>query len=449
MKRKLTLMLTFLFVWMGVAWSQGLTVKGVVTSEEDGLPIVGASVLVKGTTQGTITDVDGNFEISGVKAGSKTLIVSFVGMKSQEVAIKPNMKIVLQSDTETLDEVVVTAMGISREKKALGYALQEVKSDEITQAAQLNVANALSGKIAGIQITSQGGQVGASQNIVIRGNSSFGNNAPLIVVDGVPVQNDNGTGSDVNLGSGLNDINPEDIESISVLKGGSAALYGMRAGNGVILITTKSGKKDKGVQISYDGSFTVDQIYNLPKLQNKYGQGYYGSEFDWKEGGYSDIMSYADFAVEHGFSYYDGMGNGVNDNADESWGPRLDIGLMIPQYNSPVVNGVRQATPWVSHPDNIKDFFETGYSQSHMISLTTSNEKSSTRASLGFRDQKGTTPNTDQKRYSIAINSKMSVNKYLDFDLSANFVRTKSDNLPGTGYSGSNVLQSLLQWHGR
>lgn len=160
-------------------------------------------------------------------------------------------------------------------------------------------------------------------------------------------------------------------------------------------------------------------------------------------------MSYADFAVEHGFSYYDGMGNGVNDNADESWGPRLDIGLMIPQYNSPVVDGVRQATPWVSHPDNIKDFFETGYSQSHMVSLTASNEKSSTRASLGFRDQKGTTPNTDQKRYSIAVNSKMSVNKYLDFDLSANFVRTKSDNLPGTGYDGSNVLQSLLQWHGR
>lgn len=320
MKRKLTLMLALLFVWTGVAWSQGVTVKGVVTSEEDGLPIVGASVLVKGTTQGTITDVDGNFMISGVKADSKTLIVSFVGMKSQEVVIKPMVEIVLQSDTETLDEVVVTAMGLSREKKALGYALQEVKSEEITQAAQLNVANALSGKIAGIQITSQGGQVGASQNIVIRGNSSFGNNAPLIVVDGVPVQNDNGTGSAVNLGSGLNDINPEDIESISVLKGGSAALYGMRAGNGVILITTKSGKKDKGVQISYDGSFTVDKIYNLPKLQNKYGQGYYGSEFDWKEGGYSDIMSYADFAVEHGFSYYDGMGNGVNDNADESWG---------------------------------------------------------------------------------------------------------------------------------
>ncbi|EJW91000.1 TonB-dependent receptor plug [gut metagenome] len=309
--------------------------------------------------------------------------------------------------------------------------------------------NSLSGKVAGVQITQQGGQVGASQNIVIRGNSSFGDNAPLIVVDGIPVQNDNGTGGAVNLGSGLNDINPEDIASISVLKGGSAALYGMRAGNGVILITTKSGKKEKGVEVNYDGSFTIDQIYNLPKLQNKYGQGYYGSEFDWKESGYSGEMSYADFAVKHGFSYYDGNGNGVNDNADESWGPRLDIGLMIPQVNSPIVDGKRQATPWVSRPNNIKNFFDTGFSQNHVISLTSTTDKASTRASLGFRDQKGTTPNTDQKRYSAALNTKMTVNKYINFDLSANFIRTQSDNLPGTGYDGRNVLQSLLQWHGR
>ncbi|MFR3188490.1 MAG: SusC/RagA family TonB-linked outer membrane protein [Phocaeicola sp.] len=234
-----------------------------------------------------------------------------------------------------------------------------------------------------------------------------------------------------------------------MLKGGSAALYGMRAGNGVILITTKSGKKDKGIQVSYDGSFTVDQIYNLPKLQNKYGQGYYGSEFDWKASGYSETMSYQDFAVQHGYSYYDGAGNGVNDNADESWGPRLDIGLMIPQYNSPVVDGVRQATPWVSQPDNIKDFFNIGYSQNHVISLAATTEKSSTRVSLGFRDQKGTTPNTDQKRYSAAVNTRMDVNKYLEFNLAANFIRTKSNNLPGTGYDQRNVLQSLLQWHGR
>lgn len=450
MKERMLMLLASFFISWSLAMAQTVTVTGVVTSADDSEPVIGASVLVKGTNTGTITGIMGDFTIPNVPSSATTLIISYVGMVSQEVTIQPGtLQVVLKSDAKTLDEVVVTAMGISREKKALGYALQEVKSDEITQAGQLNVANSLSGKVAGIQITSQGGQVGASQNIVIRGNSSFGDNSPLIVVDGVPIQNDNGTGSAVNLGSGLNDINPEDIASISVLKGGSAALYGMRAGNGVILITTKSGKKDKGIQVSYNGSFTVDQIYNLPKLQNKYGQGYYGSEFDWKASGYSKTMSYQDFAVQHGYSYYDGAGNGVNDNADESWGPRLDIGLMIPQYNSPVVDGVRQATPWVSQPDNIKDFFNIGYSQNHVISLTATTEKSSTRVSLGFRDQKGTTPNTDQKRYSAAVNTRMDANKYLEFNLAANFIRTKSNNLPGTGYDQRNVLQSLLQWHGR
>ena len=450
MKERMLMLLASFFISWSLAMAQTVTVTGVVTSADDSEPVIGASVLVKGTNTGTITGIMGDFTIPNVPSSATTLIISYVGMVSQEVTIQPGtLQVVLKSDAKTLDEVVVTAMGISREKKALGYALQEVKSDEITQAGQLNVANSLSGKVAGIQITSQGGQVGASQNIVIRGNSSFGDNSPLIVVDGVPIQNDNETGSAVNLGSGLNDINPEDIASISVLKGGSAALYGMRAGNGVILITTKSGKKDKGIQVSYDGSFTVDQIYNLPKLQNKYGQGYYGSEFDWKASGYSKTMSYQDFAVQHGYSYYDGAGNGVNDNADESWGPRLDIGLMIPQYNSPVVDGVRQATPWVSQPDNIKDFFNIGYSQNHVISLAATTEKSSTRVSLGFRDQKGTTPNTDQKRYSAAVNTRMDVNKYLEFNLAANFIRTKSNNLPGTGYDQRNVLQSLLQWHGR
>lgn len=451
MKKRLFMSFVGLILCIGLAVAQVSKVTGTVTSVENGEPIIGATVLVEGTTTGSITDVDGKFAIANIPANAKNLVVSYVGMKTMRVAIQAGeLKIELRPDTEVLDEVVVTAMGISREKKALGYALQEVKSDQITQAATMNVANALSGKVAGVQITSQGGQIGASQNIVIRGNSSFGNNAPLIVVDGVPIQNDNGTGSGINLGSGMNDINPEDIESISVLKGGSAALYGMRAGNGVVLITTKNGKKNKGVRVSYDGSFTVDQIYNLPKLQNKYGQGYYGSEYDWVESGAkASGMSYAEFAEKHGFSYYDGMGNGVNDNADESWGPRLDIGLMLPQFDSPVVDGVRQKTPWVSQPNNIKDFFQLGSSQNHVVSLTTSGEKSSTRASLGFRDQKGTTPNTDQKRYSAALNTNMAVNKYVDFDLSANFIRTQSDNLPATGYNGNNPLQSLLQWHGR
>ena len=214
MVKRIFVMLTALVIWMGVASAQTSTVKGVVTSAEDGLPVIGASVVVQGTTMGAITDLDGNFNIDNVPSTAKTLMVSFVGLRTEVVAIQKGivMQIELKSASEILDEVVVTAMGISREKKALGYALQEVKSEQITQAAPMNVATALSGKVAGVQITSQGGQIGASQNIVIRGNSSFGNNAPLIVVDGVPIQNDNGTGSAVNLGSGMNDINPEDIE---------------------------------------------------------------------------------------------------------------------------------------------------------------------------------------------------------------------------------------------
>lgn len=449
MEKRIMLFLTCLFLSVGLSMAQVRKVTGVVVSAEDNEPIIGASIVVKGTTMGTITDMNGEFSLDKVPSSSKTLVISYVGMKTKEVAVANRVNVALESDAEQLDELVVTAMGISRDKKALGYALQEVKSDQLTAAAPMNAASALQGKVAGVQITAQGGQVGASQNIVIRGNSSFGNNQPLIVVDGVPISNDNGTGSGINLGSGLSDINPEDIESISVLKGGSAALYGMRAGNGVILITTKNGKKDKGVQVSYDGSFTVDKIYNLPKLQNKYGGGYYGSEFDWKEQGLDAEMSYADFAKDYGYSYKDGMGSGVNDDADESWGPRLDIGLMLPQYNSPVVNGVRQATPWISHPNNIKNFFQTGYSQTHNVSLTSATEKTNTRVSIGFRDQKGTTPNTDQKRYTGAFNTKMEVNKYIEFDGSANFTYTHSDNLPVTGYNGENPLQSLLQWHQR
>ena len=290
MKRKLMLLLACLFVGIGLVTAQNQKVTGTVVSEEDGLPIVGASILVKGTTIGSISDLDGKFVMANVPASAKSLIVSYIGMKKAEVAIKPTLKIVLAPDAQVVSEVVVTAMGVSREKKSLGYAVQEVKSEDLTKVGQMNVANSLSGKIAGVQISSTGGAVGASSRIVIRGNSSFGSNEPLIVVDGVPIANDqysntmnsDGKGGSVDMGSGLYDINPDDIESVSVLKGGSAALYGMRAGKGVILITTKSGKgKDKGVTVQYDGNFSVDQIYNILPLQNKYGQGYLGDEYQY------------------------------------------------------------------------------------------------------------------------------------------------------------------------
>ena len=468
--KKIALLLAFFAIGLQVLMAQTKEISGTVTSADDGGLIPGVSVSVKGTTLGTITDMDGAFRLK-VPQDAKVLTFSFVGMKSQDVAIANQSKIDVRLSSENIavDEVIVTALGITKEKKALGYAVQDVKADDLNKTSQLNIANSLQGKVSGVQITQAGGAVGASQRITIRGNSSFNSNDPLIVIDGVPMDGSAGSkdGSDGNgildTGSGLNDINPNDIENISVLKGGSAALYGMRAGNGVILITTKKGKTATGkMRINYDGSLTVDRVYHLPNYQNKYGQGYQGSEYYHNaylnSGDVPAGTSYQDFAtgnyegsadVGAGFNYVDGTGSGINDADDESWGPRLDIGLQIPQYNSPIVNGERQATPWVSHPNNIKDFFQTGISQSHDVSFSNSSDKGSYRASVGYRDQKGTVPNTDQKRYNISLTGMYNFNKYVSSDFSLTYSKVESDNLMATGYSSSNPLQSLMQWFGR
>ena len=467
--RRLTFLLTCLFLAsVCLVNAQSKSASGKVFSADDGQPVIGATIKVKGTSRGTITNVDGEFKIS-LSGNEKTLVISYVGMNTVEVEGKSDLVIKLQSNSSQLEEVVVTALGISRDKKSLGYAVQDVKSDALNQASQLNIANSLQGKVSGVQITQAGGAVGASQRIIIRGNSSFNSNDPLIVIDGVPMDGSAGSqyGSDgkgiLDTGSGLNDINPNDIENIAVLKGGSAALYGMRAGNGVILITTKKGKTNGGkMKINYDGSFTVDNIYHLPNYQNKYGQGFQGSEYYYNayknSGDVPAGTSYQDYATGNytgssdigaGFKYVDGTGSGFNDGDDESWGPRLDIGLKIPQYNSPIVNGVRQATDWVSHPNNIKNFFQTGFSESHDLAFSNSSDKGSYRASIGYRDQKGTVPNTDQKRYNIALTGLYNFNKYISSDFSLNYNNVKSDNLMATGYSSSNPLQSIFQWFGR
>ncbi|MDR1556833.1 MAG: SusC/RagA family TonB-linked outer membrane protein [Tannerellaceae bacterium] len=436
---------------IGIATAQTTRVRGIVTSAEDNEPVIGASVVVKGTSTGTITAFDGSFSLD-VPSGATTLVFSYIGMKAQEVPVSPVMNILMEADAQRLDEVVVTALGLTREKKSLGYAIQEVKSEELTKAGQISVTGSLAGKVAGVQINQFGGSVGASSRISIRGNSSFSSDQqPLIIVDGIPIANDTQRSGDhhyngVDYGSGLNDINPEDIETITVLKGGSAALYGMRAGNGVVLITTKTGKKGKGVTISYDGNLTFDQVSTLPRLQNLYGQGYDGDEYHWKT--YGNGASYQDYAIENSFAWVDGS-NGVNDFYDESWGPRLDAGLKLPQYDSPVVNGVRQATDWISRPNNVKDFFQLGYSMNHTVSVLSESDKSSTRASLSFRDQAGTIPNTDQKHYTGQINTEMKLNEQVRFDLSANYTRTESDNIPGQGYGGNNPINGLYVWSAR
>lgn len=469
MKKRITLLLiSCLLLFVGTATAQTRKITGTVVSSDDGMPVIGASVVVDGTRIGAATGVDGTFSLT-VPDNAKSLQISYIGYKTKKASLGSNMKIVLDVDSHQLNEVVVTALGISKEKKSLGYAVQDVKADALNKTSQLNVANALQGKISGVQITQAGGAVGASQRILIRGNSSFNSNDPLIVIDGVPMDGGAGGqyGSDnrgwLDTGSGLNDINPDDIENISVLKGGSAALYGMRAGNGVILITTKKGKGQRSkMSISYDGSFTIDKIYHLPSYQNSYGQGYQGSEYYYnaylKAGYVPEGTSYQDYATGNytgagnigaGYCFVDGAGGGFNDGDDESWGPRLDIGLKIPQYNSPVVNGVRTATDWVSHSNNIKDFFQTGFSQSHNIAISNSSDRGNFRAAIGYRDQKGTVPNTNEQRYNGSLTGSYIFNKYISADVSMTYSKTKSDNLMSTGYSSSNPLQSIMEWFGR
>ena len=429
-----------------IATAQTTQITGTVISMEDNMPVIGASIVVKGTTTGTVTDMDGNFTLE-VPSDAHFIQISYVGMESQELRIKQNMGTIrMSADSQNLDEVVVTAMGLTREKKSLAYAIQEVGSDELTKAGQISVTGALSGKVAGVQINQFGGSVGSSARISVRGNSSLQTDQqPLIVVDGVPISNDTQRSGDntyngVDYGSGLNDINPEDIESMTVLKGGSAALYGMRAGNGVILITTKSGK-GSGVRVSYDGSVTFDRAANIPKLQNSYGQGNNGDEWHWQNT--HPELSYQQYAEQYGFNWVDGS-NGINDFYDESWGPRLDAGLELVQFDS---NG--QKAPWISNPDNVKNFFQTGVTQSHTISVAANSEKAQTRASLGYRGQTGTVPNTDQKRYSASLNTDIKLNEYISYDLSTSYTRTQSDNLVGQGYSGSNPINGIVSWFGR
>jgi TonB-linked SusC/RagA family outer membrane protein len=432
MKRLFLLIILFVFAGVYALQAQTKVITGTITSAIEGEgPIPGVTVQVKGTTIGTITDVNGKYTLT-VPQDATTLVFSYIGMKKQEVEIAGRSVIdgVMESDILGLEEVVVTALGISREKKALGYSVQDVTGDEIAKAKETNIINSLQGRVSGTQITATSGAVGASSRIVIRGVSSLsGNNQPLFVIDGIPIDNANfgDTGNDgVNKGNGAADINPDDIETLTVLKGASAsALYGSRASAGVIVVTTKKGKKGERLSVDISNTTTFEAPLRLPDFQNKYGQGNAGQ-----------------------FKYVDGAGGGINDGVDESWGPPLDVGLMIPQFFSVDENGVAQPAPWVSHPDNVKDFFEVGHTVSTNVSFTGGSDKSSFRLSFTDLNQKGMVPNTDYKKKTLAFSASSNPVDKLTFSASGNYVIAKSDNQPGYGYIGNNVMQQFT-WTGR
>lgn len=392
--------------------AQDRALTGRVLSKSDGTGLPGANVIIKGTDRGSTTNANGEFTLNA--PGGATLVVSYIGYKPTELAVgdKTTMSITLEEDASILGEVVVTALGITREKKALGYSVQEVSGKQLTQARETNLVNSLSGRIAGVQVTGSNGAPGASSRVLIRGSNSIGsNNQPLFVVDGVPIDNSNiGSGTAVDYGNGAASINPDDIENISVLKGPSAAaLYGSRGANGVILITLKSGKGSKGIGVAVNSNTTFDTPFRQPQWQNEYGQGGKGT-----------------------FKYVDGRGAGINDGVDESWGPKLD-GRLIEQFDSPIVNGVRQPTPWIAHPDNVNQFYQTGRTLTNNVSLTGGSDKGDFRMSYTELSQNGILPNTDYRRRTVALNAGWNLTDKLSIRATGNYVNDGSDNRTNWG----------------
>lgn len=436
MGKRIHLFLLALAIGVIQGAAQVTTVRGIVTTEEDGEPVIGASVIVKGTALGTVTDVNGRFELSGLPPSATRLLISYISLMAKEVAIAPQVSVTLKSDTHLLDEVVVTALGISREKKALGYTAQEVKQDALVQGKDNNLLNSLSGKIAGVRITNTQGDVGSS-HIVIRGETSIaGENQPLFIVDGIPVDNSqlNARSSGRDFKNAIADLNPEDIKTLTVLKGpNAAALYGARAAHGAIVITTKGGdKRQKGIGITLHSSTQVSFVATLPEFQNLFGQGAGGR-----------------------FSYVDGKGAGVNDGVDESWGPRLDIGLLIPQFDSPLdADGNRVATPWVSHPNNVRDYFRMGISTNNGISVARGDDKYQFRVGYNYEKQVSIVPDAGTNKTNISLNTDYHLAKWIVVGATANYIVYTAPSLPGSATpSGSNVRSNspMLQflWFGR
>jgi TonB-linked SusC/RagA family outer membrane protein len=427
------------------AIAQEKRVEGKVT-DPAGQPLPGTSVLVKGTNRGTVADLDGLYNI--IANPSDTLVFSFIGFEkiNRIVGNSSIINITLAEGIE-IGEVVVTALGMERDAKALGYAVQTVDGDRFSEARETNVLNSLSGRVAGVNVTNGSSGLGGSSRVTIRGESSLNINAnqPLFVVDGIPISNNitgsSGSGNqEVDYGNAAGDINPDDIASMTVLKGpAAAALYGSRAANGAILITTKTGKGKKGFGVTINSNTTFDSPLVMPQWQDRYGQGNNGQ-----------------------FSFVDGAGSGIADGVDESWGPELDKGLLLPQFDSPRnVPGFRGGdlnaptgstitpTPWVSQPNNINDFFKTGLTLANNVSIGAANEKANVRFSWTNLDQKGIVPNTDLKRNTLAMNTGINiVPDKLTLNSTFNYQNTNSGNRPNISYGTENLMY-LWIWYGR
>ena len=390
--------------------SAKITTQGTVIDAQ-GEPLIGVSILEVGTTNGTITDIDGKFTLQ-VTSGA-TLELSYIGYKTQQLkAVSDLGTIQMSDDTEVLQEVVVTALGIKREKKALGYAMQEVKGESLVEARETNLANALSGKISGVQIIRSSNGPGGSSKIQLRGaNSVTGTNQPLIVVDGVPMDNFTGASNNdidnpsMDMGNGLSDINPEDIESMSVLKGASAAaLYGSRAGNGVILITTKKGKENPGLGVTISTSVSAETLFMLPKRQTSFGQG------------------------------ENGIYDATNGN---SWGPAI-TGQEYTKWDGST--GIMQAY------DNVKNYFDTGINFTESISFSQMFGKTAIYTSLNRMDDASKIPGSELHRTNLTLRASSSFGKddRWSVDAKVQYINSLANNRPQGGSRDANAFYTVF-----
>ena len=390
-----------------------INVSGTVT-DEGGEALIGVNVQVKGTNKGTSTDFNGQFELTGLDENA-ILVFSYIGYHTKEVVVSQGDMgtVVLLVDAQTLDEVVVTALGIKRAERSLGYSVGKIDGKEMNETTQGNFLSVLSGKVSGVQISQMDGLPGASMNIVIRGATSLNNdNQPLFVIDGVPVNNFlNNIYQGADMGNPISDINQSDIANISILKGASAAaLYGSRAGNGVVLITTKSGAgKDKGLGVSYNTSYVWDQPYNYVDVQTKFASGKTGTHV-------------------------------LEEGQNENWGPLMDVGDKYVQWNS---NGV--AVPLVSYPDRFKDFFQTGTNFTNNVAIDGNYDKGNFRLSFGNVNSGGIVPNTDYNRTSFNLNSQYRVNDRFRVTANMSITGSGSGSRPNIDGGRDSPVRSLYE----
>jgi TonB-linked SusC/RagA family outer membrane protein len=443
---------------VGLLFTLGLsaqtTINGRVSSEGEAL--IGASLYLKSDPlNGTIADLDGNFSLEVIQLPN-VLLVSYTGYELLEVSLGADagarfLEITLEEGLE-LGEIVVTALGLKRDNRELGYAVQQIDGEALTDVQAVNFLDNLAGQVAGLRVTAGATGVGSTSQIVIRGQSSFTNNNPLFIVDGTPINNNtiiNLTNEaaagfqEVDFGNGAMEVNPADIESVSILKGASAAaLYGTRAANGVVQITTKSGGRKPGLGISFNSSFTVDNPFQLPDVQNEFGQGQGGQ-----------------------FEFADGLGAGTSDNITYSYGPRLDQGLNIAQFDSPVtlpdgrvvrggdvaVHGGAPitASPWVSNPNNVKDFYESGTTSINSLAISGGGDFGDFRLSATDLRSDSYIPGVNLNRKNISGKFGFRPTEKLKVNANINYVNSQSDNRPSAGYGSENIGYSLTAWFPR